>query len=83
MITRQITHGDAIKSLMLRLKHPVEFTDPQLNMFFEHQAAGLCKVTVEHASINPRFSDRVIDMVHVEYLDPEMEMLARLGACLA
>ena len=82
MITIQITHGDAIKSLMRKLGHPIEFTEPLLTQFYEDEARGLCTVKIEHSSINARHMDRVIDLAHVEYFEPENEMLRKLGACL-
>lgn len=82
MIKLQITHGDAIKTLMRNLGHPIEFGDDRITRFYADETAGLCTVKVEHSAINARHVDRVIDLLFVSYHEPEMEMLARLGACL-
>lgn len=79
MIKYPLSNRDAMRTVMVRVPAAqVKFVDPVVQQFFADEALGLCVVDVKR--LPPTVvDDNVQHMIHVSYLDPQVEFEKRLS----
>ena len=79
MIVYPMSNRDAMRSVMVRVPAAqVKFVDPNLDMFFEDERAGLCVVVVKRLAPTVMPAD-VQHTIEVTYDDPEIEFVKRIS----
>lgn len=79
MIIHPMSNRDAMRSVMVRVPAAqVKFVDPNLDMFFEDERAGLCSVEIKRLAPTVMPADAQ-HTVQVTYYDAELEFTRRLS----
>ena len=79
MIVYPMTNRDAMRSVMVRVPAAqVQFVDPNLDMFFADERAGLCSVEIKRLAPTVMPADAQ-HTVEVTYYDAEIEFTKRLS----
>ena len=74
-----MTNRDAMRSVMVRVPAAqVRFVDPNLDMFFADERAGLCSVEIKRLAPTVMPADAQ-HTVQVTYYDAEIEFTKRLS----
>lgn len=74
-----MSNRDAMRSVMVRVPAAqVKFVDPNLDMFFEDERAGLCSVEIKRLAPTVMPADAQ-HTVQVTYYDAELEFTRRLS----
>ena len=79
MIEYPMSNRDAMRSVMVRVPAAeVRFVDPNLDMFFADERAGLCSVQIKRLAPTVLPADAQ-HRVEVTYYDPEIEFVKRMS----
>jgi hypothetical protein len=74
-----MTNRDAMRSVMVRVPAAqVRFVDPNLDMFFEDERAGLCQVQIKRLAPTVLPADAQ-HTVEVTYYDAEIEFVKKMS----